>query len=316
MENKKYDVIIIGAGSAGLSAAIYSTRRQLSTLVLSKDIGGQANLAHLVENYPGVDPISGTELMMKFSRQAQKFGAQIVFEEAVGIEKMDGIFKVKTAANEYEAKALILAFGLTHRKLNVPGENELLGRGVTYCANCDGPLFKNKTVAVIGGGNSALDAAEYLSRIASKVYLIHRRNEFRGEEVLQNKVKSTPNIELVLNSVVTKFTGENKINGVILENAETKEPKELKIDGAFIEIGFELKMDFLKGMVSLSKENHIEVYSNCQTSEKGIFAAGDATNVPFKQIVISAGQGAIAALSAYQYIAQKTGEEIRQDWGK
>ena len=316
MANNQYDLIIIGAGSAGLTAAIFAKRRQLSTLVLSKDVGGQANLAHMVENYPGAEPMLGMQLMQKFYKQAQSFGAEFLFEEVVSLEKKDDLFSVKTEKNEFLGKSIILAFGLKHRKLGVLGEEELTGKGITYCANCDAPLYKNKIVAVIGGGNSALDAAEYLSKIAVNVYLIHRRNEFRGEQILQNKIKNTANVEILLNTVVNKFIGENKLNSVILENVETKEQKELKLDGAFIEAGFELKTDFIKNLVNLTEQNHIEIYPSGQTSQDGIFAAGDATNVPYKQIVISAGQGAIAALSAYQYITQKTGAEVKQDWGR
>lgn len=311
-----YDLIIIGAGSAGLSAAIYAARRELKTLVLSKDVGGQANLAHIVENYPGVENLTGPQLLQVFYKQAQSFGVEFAFGEVKQIEKIGEGFAIKTLNNQFEAKALILAFGLTHRHLNVPGEIELTGKGVSYCANCDGPFFKEKTVAVVGGGNSALDAAEYLSKLTKKVYLIHRRDEFRAEEVLQNKVKQTDKIEILYNTEVEKLEGENKLQKAVVVNTQTQEKKELEIDGVFIEIGFELKTDLIEGLIKLDERNHIPVDANAATNEEGIFAAGDCTNVPFKQIVVSAGQGAIAALSAYQYVTKEQGKLMTPDWTK
>ena len=184
MTNEVYDLIIIGAGPAGLTAGLYGARRALKTLIISKDLGGQASISHDVENYPGVDLIDGLSLMKKFADQANKFGARIKYGEVTEIKKDANGFLIKTDRENFKGKALILAFGLTPTNLNVPGEQKFKGRGVSYCATCDGPLFKEKSVAVIGGGNSALDAAEYLSKIAGKVYLIHRRDQFRGEEVV------------------------------------------------------------------------------------------------------------------------------------
>lgn len=311
-----YDSIIVGAGAAGLTSAIFTCRRQMKTLIISKDIGGQANLAHVVENFPGVEAITGIQLMQNIYKQAKNFGAEYVQDAVVSISKQGNNFSIKTEKQEYIAKTVILAFGLHHRKLNVAGEDELTGRGVTYCANCDGPLYRGKTVAVIGGGNSALDAAEYLSKIASKVYLIHRNEKFRAEEIIINKVKNTGNMEILTNTVISEIVGDSRLEHLVLENVLTKEKSELKVDGAFIEIGFELQMDLVKGLVELNEQNYIEVLNSGQTNVDGIFAAGDATNVPFKQLVISAGQGAIAGLSAYQYLAHLQGEEVVPDWAK
>lgn len=310
-----YDTIIIGAGAAGLTAALYTARRNLKTLILSKDIGGQTAVATEIENYPGViDQPNGFELMQTFKKQAEKFGAEIKHEGVTEIKKNKDIFSVKTDKNSYSAKTVILAFGLTPRELGVPGEDKLKGRGVAYCATCDGPLFKNKTVAVVGGGNSALDAADYLSGLAKKVYLIHRRDEFRAEAILQKKVKQAKNIELVLNSEIQEIKGSNKVESIKLSSQD----EEIQVDGVFIEIGYQAKTDWLKNLVKLNSKGEIITDENCRTSTPGIFAAGDVTDAPYKQIVISAGEGAKAALQAHKYIQQKSPTENNEvpDWGQ
>jgi thioredoxin reductase len=199
--------------------------------------------------------------------------------------------------------------------LNVPGEKKFSGKGISYCATCDGPFFKNKIVAVIGGGNSALDAAIKLSEIAKKVYLIHRRDEFRGFEYLVDEVKRKKNVELVLSHVAVEFKGDKVLKSMIVESVKTKKRKELKVDGVFIEIGSEVKTDFIKDLVKLDENNHIIINNNCETSYPGIFAAGDVTNTPFKQIVVAAGEGAKAGLNAYNYI-HGIEAAIIADWGK
>ncbi len=309
--SEKYDVIIIGAGPAGLTAAMYTSRRNLKTLVLSKNLGGQVILTPLIENYPGFREISGVELTEKFEAQAKEFGAEIILEEVIGLSGKDGDFTVKTDSNEYKAKALILTSGKTPRSLDVPGEKELTGKGVTYCAICDAPLFKDRIVAVIGGGNSALDATLMLSDIAKKVYLIHRRLEFRGFEAMVEKIKGKKNVELVLDSVVTEFKGDDVLKSTTVENVKTKETKELEIDGAFIEVGFQTKTDIMKGVVDLDENNQVVINVKCETSASGIFAAGDITNVPFKQIVVAGGEGAKAGLQVYNHINNVT---LSADW--
>lgn len=305
----KYDVIIVGGASAGLVAGIYSARRNMKTLLITKDIGGQAVLAHTIENYPGFLEISGLELMQKFQEQAIKSGAEIIFGGVVEIKEKNGKFLVKTLKHEHEAKAVILASGKSPRTLEISGEKEFTGKGVSYCAICDMPLFKNKTVAVVGGGNSALDAALHGSEVAKKVYLIHRRDQFRGFEYMVDKIKHKKNIELVLNSVVTEIKGEKFIKSIAVQNVLTKKKKNIDVDGVFVEIGFETKVDFVKDLVKLDENNQIIVNKKCETfypnSNKihpGIFAAGDLTDSPFKQIVSSGGEGAKAALQAYIYI--------------
>lgn len=310
-----YDVIIIGAGAAGLTAAIYTSRRALQTLVISKDVGGQASMSSHIENYPGVGLINGVDLMLKFKTQAEQFGASFVFGQVEEIKKEKDKFIIRANGDTYEAGSLILAFGLTPRDLGVPGEEKFRGKGISYCATCDAPFFRNKTVAVVGGGNSALDAALLLSKIAAKVYLVHRRDEFKGEEILVGQVKENDKIELVLSSGVREVKGDKLIESIIVENKDGNK-KEIMVNGIFVEIGHEVKADFIRSLVKLNEKNEIIIDSNCQTSEPGIFAAGDVTDIEYKQIVISAGEGAKAALSAYQYLQNKTGKKgAGIDWG-
>jgi len=311
-----YDVIIIGAGPAGLTAAIYTSRRNLKTLILSKGLSDQMTETPHVENYPGFEKIEGYKLIQKFEEQTRDFGVEILFEEVVKITTKKNSFVVKTVNKKsYEGKSVILAFGKVPRTLNVPGEKELTGRGISYCATCDAPLFKDKIVAVIGGGNAALDAALLLSKIAKKVYLVHRRDEFRGFEAEVKKVKKKKNVELVLSHEVVEFKGDNFLRSMVVENKKTDERKELNVDGVFIEIGSVVKTDFVKDLVKLEKNNHIITNDNCETSHPGVFAAGDVTNTPFKQIVVAAGEGAKAGLNAYNYL-HGIKAEIIIDWRK
>jgi thioredoxin-disulfide reductase len=301
-----YDVIIIGGASAGLTAGIFTTRRTLKTLLLTKDVGGQVMSAGLVENYPGFLGISGPELMKKFEEQSRKSGLEIKFEEVKELkeDKKDNnsIFTVKTGKNQYRSKSIVLAFGRTPRSLDILGEEKFLGRGVSYCANCDAPFFKDKVVAVVGGGNAALDAALFCSDVSRKVYLIHRRKDFRAFESAVNEVKSRDNIEMVLDTIVKEIKGDQVVESIIVENVITNEGKEIEVDGIFIEIGSEVKTDFIKEFVELDEQGQIIINNSCETSRNGVFAAGDVTNTPFKQLVVSAGEGAKAGLQAYNYL--------------
>lgn len=307
---EKYDVIIIGGASAGLSAGLYTARRALKTLILTKDIGGQAAITTEIENYPGAGMVNGAVLMNKFREQAEQAGALIKMEAVSKVIKAGNTFMVITEGKEYEAVAVILAFGLEHNKLMIPGEAELIGRGVTYCATCDGPLYKNKIVAVVGGGNSALDAADYLADICQRVYLFVRGDKFRGdEESLLNAVQNSKKIEIRYKTELKEIIGEKKLEKVITASGE-----EVKIDGLFIETGYKPKTDFIKELVAVDDQGQIIVDGEAKTSVIGIFAAGDVTNSPFKQVVISAGDGAKAALSACRYIKDIKGGEDRPDW--
>ena len=311
-----YDVIIVGAGPAGLTAAIYTSRRNLKTLVLSKGLSDQVSETPHIENYPGFLKIEGYKLIQKFEEQVRDFGVEIIFEEVVKITPKKNSFVVKTVSKKsYESKVLILAFGKIPRTLNIPGEKEFTGKGVSYCATCDAPLYKNKTVAVIGGGNAALDAVLLLSKIAKKVYLIHRRDEFRGFEAEVEKVKKRKNIELVLSHIPVEFKGNKVIRSMIVESKKTNARKEVKLDGVFVEIGSEVKTDFVKDLVKLDKNGYIIVNSNCETSRPGVFAAGDVDNTPFKQIIVAAGEGAKAGLMSYNYL-HGIKAEIIIDWRK
>jgi len=310
-----YDVIIVGAGPAGLTAAIYTSRRSMKTLVLGKGLSDQVSETPHVENYPGFEKIEGFKLIQKFEEQVRDFGVEVIFEEVVKTTPKKDSFIVNTVKKSYEGKTIILAFGKTPRTLNIPGEKEFTGKGVSYCATCDAPLFRDKTVAIIGGGNAALDGALLLSKIAKKVYLVHRRDEFRGFEAEVEKVKKRNNIELVLNNVAVEFKGDKVLKSIIVENVNTKEKKELKVDGVFVEIGSDVKTDFVKDLVKLDKNNYIIINKNCETSRPGVFAAGDVTNTPFKQIVVAAGEGAKAGLNAYNYL-HGIKAEIIIDWRK
>lgn len=317
-----YDLIIVGGGPAGLTAAIYALRRTLKALVISKEFGGVPVNVPIIENYPGFKRIDGMSLMKEMEEQTKASGAEIVYGEEVKqiTEEKDG-FTVNTEKKEYKSKAVILAFGRTPRHLEVPGDKEFDGKGVSYCVNCDGPLFKDEVVCVVGGGNAALDAALVMSEIGKKVYLIHRRDKFRAFESFVKNVKTKNNVKLIMDSVVKEFKGGKMLKSVVIENINTKEQKELKVTGAFVEIGSVVKTEFLENLIKTDDNNLIVTDNKCRTfypdSNKikpGIFAAGDVTNNPFKQIVVATGQGAIAALGAYNYIKGLEGE-IYVDWG-
>ena len=308
-----YDTIIIGAGPAGLAAGIYCGRKKLKTAILTLDVGGQGNLTSHIENYPGALPQSGMELMDKFKVQVDKFGAEFIFGKVKEIKKIETHFEATLANGEkYQTKSIILTYGKVPRTLGVPGEEEFFGRGVSTCATCDGPLFKDKIVAVTGGGNSAVEAALDLTSYAKKVYLIHRRQGFRADEVTVEKLKNHPQVELVLDSVPVEIKGDKFINKVIVENTLSKEKKELEIDGLFLEMGYIVESSMVKELVKINEKNEIVVNSLGETSCPGIFAAGDVTNTPFKQAIVAAGDGAKAALQTYSYLSG--GKTLPPDW--
>lgn len=306
-----YDTIIIGSGPAGVAAGIYAARREMKTIILTKDLGGQLALASTIENYPGFETIDSFELTQKMHNHVKNLGVGIKVNEVKKIEpQTDDTFKVFSEKEEYTTKTVILTMGLAPRRLAIPGEEEFSGKGVSYCSTCDGPFYKQKTVAVVGGGNSALDSAEILSKIATKVYLIHRKDEFRGFENLVAKVKNTKNIELILNSQVTEITGETLVNNIKVKNITNNEERSIDINGIFIEVGRVAHTDLVEKLCKRNEKKEIIVDEKCYTSTPGIFAAGDVTPVPFKQISIASGQATIAALSAYQYLQLKDGKKI------
>lgn len=299
-----YDLIIIGAGPAGLAASIYASRYKIKHLVLGQLLGGLASQAHLIENYPGCRTASGRELMDKFLEHAKSYGAEILEAEIIDLKKIKSGFEIRTADKKiFEAKTLILAAGTERRKLNTPGEKEFWGKGVTYCATCDAPLYKNKIVAVVGGGNAALTAALMLADYAQKVYLIHRRDKYSADLIWQEKVLANQKIEKIFNVNLGEIKGDQVVREIVLDKP-WQNLENIKVDGLFIEIG-SLPLTALsrKMGVNLDKNGYIKVDQNCRTNVKGIFAAGDVTNqTDLKQILTSASQGAIAAYNVYQFL--------------
>ncbi len=318
LPQEKYDSIIIGAASAGLTAALYLARQSANTLVISKDIGGQALLTDDIENYPGFSQISGFELMNKFQQQASAYGAKFVYDEVVEVKKLDdGNFSVKTRGEEYISTSLILAFGKTPRNLDVPGEEQYRGRGVSYCAVCDGPLYKKKTIALAGIGDHVLQAAVYLSGIVSKLYVVYKGSRINEDDELYQQLKGKENIEFLVNYSVEKVDGDMTVKKVSVKSNAKDNPdtKELQTDGLFIEMGYVARTDFVRDLVEINKNNEIITDKLGLTSQEGVFAAGDVTDIPYKQAVISAGQGSTAALSAYNYIQKKLGKTaVKSDW--
>lgn len=306
-----YDLIVIGSGPAGMTAGIYAVRREMKTLIIGKEVGGQMVWASEIENYPGFEKINSFELINKFKQQTLNFGVEMKDDEVRKIEKtVDGNFLLHTSRESFEAKTVIVAMGLSPRRLAVDGEIKFNGRGVSYCANCDGPFFKNKKVAVIGGGNSALDAAEVLSKIASQVYLVHRNDKLKAFDTLVAEVKSRPNIDIILNAEIKKIVGQEKVEKVQLINIQTKIEREIILDGVFIEVGHIASTDLVADFVDRNEKSQIIVNSKTETKTPGLFAAGDVTDCEFKQITIAMGQATVAALSAYQYLQLKSGKEF------
>ncbi|MBN2142629.1 FAD-dependent oxidoreductase [Candidatus Woesearchaeota archaeon] len=307
-----YDVIIIGAGFAGYTAAIYSARYKLKTLLIGKEPGGLITEAHQVENYPGYKKISGLELMQKFEEQARECGAKIIIDEVVGLDHLTkegkaSNFIIHTSSTKlYESKAVIFASGTKKRKLDIPGQKEFESKGVHYCATCDAPFYKNKTVGVVGGSNAAAFAADLLRQYAKKVYLIYRKEELRCEPMLADALKADPKIEIIYSTNLTEYKGSKFLEKVMLDK-EHNDSKELAVDGIFVEIGgLPASIHAAKLGAELGPIKEIIVNSKCETKVPGLFAAGDVTNTPLRQGIVAAGQGSIAATSAYKYVSGKS----------
>lgn len=308
-ENKVRDLIIVGAGPAGLTAAIYAGRRSLDTLVITKDVGGQAATTHEIENYPGFEMVDGPGLMNLFHKQAEKFGAQFKYQEVLSISQDETTknYIIMTTQDSYEAHSVILAFGLEHRKLDVPGEKDFYGKGITYCATCDGPFFRDKEICVVGGGNSALDAIDYMSKIATKVHAYVRGEAFKGEDMLVAGIERLENVEIHYNTEITSIEGDQFVNKVNLVNNQSKEAATQEVQGVFIEVGYKANTKLYEDLVDMTQQGAIKVDDLAQTSRPGFFSAGDITTIPYKQIITSGGQGCTAALTAYTYIQKKKG---------
>lgn len=302
MDEKVYELIIIGGGPAGVTASVYAARKQMDFILITKDIGGQAAWSGDIENYTGYQFVTGPELALKFEEHVRKYNFPIKENENVlNISNGTGIINVKTEKAEYLTKTLVIASGKRSRELNVPGEKELKNRGVAYCATCDGPLFSGKTVAVVGGGNSALDAALQLVKIAVKVHLINNTPSLGGDKVMQEKLKKAGNVIIYNNSKVENILGEKMVAGIIISRVE--ERIEIPVQGVFVEIGLIPNSDFA-GIIKKNGSNEILVNNSCETNISGIFAAGDVTDVPEKQIIIAAGDGAKATLSAFKFLSR------------
>ena len=298
-----YDLIIVGAGTAGLSAAIYGVRAGKCVLLLEEKVyGGQIISASAVENYPGIRHISGYEFAEELHRQATELGAELQYAKVREIRKHSGFMTVKTGRGAYDCRAVILATGAKNRQLQVEREKELTGAGVSYCATCDGAFCKGKNAAVVGGGNTALEDAVFLSGYCQKVYLIHRRKEFRGEERLIQTLRGKENVELVLESQVVRLNGERHLESVVVRNDRTGKERELSVAALFIAIGQVPDNRAFADLVSLDAYGYIEAGEDCRTSSEGIFAAGDCRTKTVRQLATAAADGAAAAVAACSYI--------------
>ena len=310
-----YDVVIIGAGIAGLTSALYSSRQRMKTLVISRDLGGQLLITPEIQNYPGFLSISGYDLINKIKEQAELYGTRIIYDEVTEIEENKGVFRVKTiSGSKHFGIALILAFGKAPRDLGVPGESRFKGRGISYCVTCDAPLFKGKKVALVGWGHHALNSIFLLKDYCSRVYWVFPEERPVKDEDLLSRILSDK-IEIIPNADPIEVKGTKKVEALIVKDKKTGKIKKLKVDGIFVELGYVAKTDVVKGLVKLNEKGEIIVDKLCKTSREGVFAAGDVTDIPYKQAIISAAQGAIAALSAYNYIAKIKGlSTITSDW--
>lgn len=304
MDNS-YQLIIIGGGPAGLSAGLYAARSRLSTLLIERALpGGQIVNAELVENYPGFpEGISGAELGALMEQQARKYGLEIAMSEVEGIDVVSEQKTVRTGEGQYGAKALIIAGGSEYSKLGVPGEDELRGRGVSYCATCDGAFFRDQTVAVVGGGNVALNDAIFLTRFASRVIVIHRRDELRATKILQERAFAQPKIDFLWDTVLKSIEGDSQVRLLRLQNVKTGVESSLEVSGVFIAVGLKPNTGYLNGVLALSPEGFIVVNDQMETEVPGIFAAGDIRSGSPRQVSSAVGDGAVAAINAEKYIS-------------
>lgn len=299
-----YDLAILGAGPAGISAAVYAARARLNTLWIEKKFaqGGQIVDTYEVDNYPGLPGITGMDLGEKMADHAEKLGLVPQREEVLGLEVEDGIKVIRTKKNVYMAKTVILAFGAAHRRLNIPGEEELGGMGVSYCATCDGAFFRDRTVAVIGGGNVAVEDAILLSRTCKKVYVVHRRDWLRADRILQDKLSACENVEMIWDSVPVSIEGRDMVSGLQLQNKKTGEERLLSLDGVFIAVGIVPNTALFRDLVERDEGGYIIAGEDCVTSAPGILAAGDIRTKQLRQVVTAVADGANAVMSAERFL--------------
>ena len=306
MENS-YDMIIIGTGPAGLCAAIYGQRALLKILSLEENYvsGGQMSTTYEVDNYPAKPGISGMDLGMEMREHAERMGAEIRRGKVRSIQREGRLWRVSTKKESFLTKTVALAMGARHRLLGVPGEERLTGMGVSYCATCDGAFFKDKTVAVVGGGDVAVEDAVFLARICRKVYLIHRRDQLRAARILQERVKELPNVEILWDSVVTEILGENQVSAAVVENKRLGTSQELPLEGVFVAVGIEPNTELAQGLVELDSQGYVRAGEDGITSEPTIFAAGDIRTKPLRQIVTAVADGANIITSLQEYLLRE-----------
>ena len=299
-----YDIGIIGGGTAGMTAAIYGQRAGKKTIIIEGGVfGGQITSSPNVENYPGIASVSGSEFSMNLLDQAVKLGAETAMEQVTGIRDEGSVKVIETAGKEYPCRSVILATGVTHRHLGVPNEERLTGAGVSYCATCDGMFFRGRDVAVVGGGSTALQDAEFLSNYCRKVYLIHRRDEFRGEDSIVKRLENKENVEFILNATVRDIIGDQAVERLIVNSRKTGKEFKLDVSGVFIAVGQIPKNEIFADVVKLDADGFILAAEDCITSRPGIFAAGDCRTKEVRQLTTAAADGAVAALAACRYIA-------------
>ena len=302
-----YDIIIIGAGPAGMTATIYASQARKKVLLLEKQVyGGQILKADKIKNYPGFEEISGYEYATKLYNQAKIYNPDIKFEEALEIKNYYDFKEVITNKNKYKAKSIIIATGAESRKLGLNNEDKLIGKGISYCATCDGMFFKNKEIAITGGGNNAIDEALYLSDIASKVHVIYRQKDFKIDSLNLEKLKEKNNVEFILNSNITDIKGNEKLESIVIKNIDTNDERTLFIEGLFIAIGHIPVSSMCKNLVKTNDNGYIIANEDCITNVEGIFAAGDIRIKPVKQLTTACSDGTTAALNAFKYINKKT----------
>jgi thioredoxin reductase (NADPH) len=298
-----YDIIIIGSGPGGLSAALYASRAGLTTLIVEKNAcGGQLIITGVIENYPGFDGgIDGFDLAVRFEKQAKYFGAEIVYDEAVAIE-CESVKKVFAMGSAYEGRTVIVAAGTRLKKMNIPGESEFIGKGVSFCAVCDAPFYKDRDVLVIGGGDSAVQEAIYLSKFAKSVIVVHRRDKLRAAKILQERMASRQNISVIYNTVLKEISGENSVEKAVVVDVKTNENRDLKVNGVFVFIGLVPNALLFPLNLAVDESNYIVTDENMNTSIPGVFACGDIRKKHLRQIVTAASDGAQAAVSAQNYL--------------
>lgn len=302
-----YDLIIVGGGPSAVTAGIYAARKKIKTLFLTKDWNGQMNWTNYIENYPGIESITGPELMERMKGHLEKYqGKTLEIKPDFKAEKIEiadsGLVKTRADGDEFESRALIISTGRRYRKLGVPGEEEFQGKGVSYCPVCDAPLFQDKKVAIIGGGNAGAETAFDLVKYAKKIYLLEFQPELNCDASFLERLKQEEKIEIITHAQVKEIKGEKLVKGLLYQDLEEDREKELAVEGVFVEIGTQANSDLVKNVVELNQQGEIKINSRNQTSVKNIFAAGDVTNVSHKQIVIAAGEGAKALLNAADYL--------------